>query len=133
MPMVVLQLPNVKRKQGNRPKKCPYCLGETFQRWGKRRKALRRRSFPQRSLYVEVETGTCLHDTNAKWRMNAELNGGRVALVARSEIDQPGRLVPLAGEPGMLRFFHQLNRSLCFPAEGEYHPSMGPVGLVWGL
>jgi len=35
-------------------------------------------------LYVEVETGTRLHDANAKWRMNAELNGGRVALVARN-------------------------------------------------
>lgn len=35
-------------------------------------------------LYVEVETGTRLHEGNAKWRMNAELNGGRVALVARN-------------------------------------------------
>lgn len=35
-------------------------------------------------LYVEVETGTRLHDENAKWRMNAALNGGSVALVARN-------------------------------------------------
>lgn len=35
-------------------------------------------------LFVEVETGTRLHDSNAKWRMNGELNGGRVALVARN-------------------------------------------------
>jgi len=35
-------------------------------------------------VYVEVETGTRLHQDNAKWRMNAELNGGKVALVARN-------------------------------------------------
>ncbi len=35
-------------------------------------------------VYVEVETGTRLHEGNAKWRMNADLNGGRVALVARN-------------------------------------------------
>lgn len=34
--------------------------------------------------YVEAETGTRLHEGNAKWRMNADLNGGRVALVARN-------------------------------------------------
>jgi hypothetical protein len=34
--------------------------------------------------YVEVETGTRLHEGNAKWRMNADLNGGRIALVARN-------------------------------------------------
>ena len=38
MPIVVLQLPDVKRKNGTRPNKCPYCQGETFQRWGKVRK-----------------------------------------------------------------------------------------------
>ncbi len=38
----------------------------------------------EQRLYVEVETGTRLHDSNAKWRMNAELNGGQVALVARN-------------------------------------------------
>lgn len=38
----------------------------------------------EQRLYVEVETGTRLHDANAKWRMNAELNGGRCALVARN-------------------------------------------------
>lgn len=43
-------------------------------------------------LYVEVETGTRLHDSNAKWRMNAELNGGRVALVARN-VEERGTLV----------------------------------------
>jgi hypothetical protein len=43
-------------------------------------------------LYVEVETGTRLHDGNAKWRMNAELNGGRAALVARN-VEERGVLV----------------------------------------
>lgn len=39
-------------------------------------------------LYVEVEIGTRLHDANAKWRMNADLNGGRVVLVARNVEDR---------------------------------------------
>jgi hypothetical protein len=46
----------------------------------------------EQRLYVEVETGTRLHDGNAKWRMNAELNGGRVALVARN-VEERGVLV----------------------------------------
>jgi transposase-like protein len=41
MPIVVLQLPVVKRKNETRPEKCPYCQGETFQRWGKVRKPVR--------------------------------------------------------------------------------------------
>ncbi|MEP0806558.1 MAG: hypothetical protein HRF47_13810 [Chloroflexota bacterium] len=46
----------------------------------------------EQRLYVEVETGTRLHDSNAKWRMNADLNGGRVALVARN-VEERGTLV----------------------------------------
>lgn len=34
MSIVVLNLPAVKRKSEDRPKKCAYCEGETFQRWG---------------------------------------------------------------------------------------------------
>jgi hypothetical protein len=34
MSIVVLKLPDVKRKREDRPKHCPYCKGETFQRWG---------------------------------------------------------------------------------------------------
>src|SRR5512135_1592756 len=34
MSIVVLKLPEVKRKREERPKRCPYCEGETFQRWG---------------------------------------------------------------------------------------------------
>ena len=34
MAIVVLKLPTVKRKREARPKQCPYCAGETFQRWG---------------------------------------------------------------------------------------------------
>ena len=41
MPIVLLQLPDVKRKTTNRPHECPYCEGETFQRWGKVRKPVR--------------------------------------------------------------------------------------------
>jgi|GEM_PF-6811810 len=39
---------------------------------------------PDGAKYVEVETGTRLHEENAKWRMNAALNGGTIALVARN-------------------------------------------------
>jgi len=31
---IVLQLPSVKRINSTRPRKCKYCQGETFQRWG---------------------------------------------------------------------------------------------------
>src|SRR5262245_47990323 len=34
MSIVVLKLPDVKRKQEARPRQCRYCGGETFQRWG---------------------------------------------------------------------------------------------------
>ena len=34
MTLVVLKLPEVKRKREARPQKCRYCAGETFQRWG---------------------------------------------------------------------------------------------------
>ncbi len=34
MPIVTLQLPEVKVCETSRPKHCPYCGGETFQRWG---------------------------------------------------------------------------------------------------
>ena len=36
MTIVLIQLPEVKGIEENRPQKCPYCAGETFQRWGGR-------------------------------------------------------------------------------------------------
>lgn len=41
MSIVVLKLPDVKRKTEERPKRCPYCKGETFQRWGRVRKPVK--------------------------------------------------------------------------------------------
>lgn len=35
MAIVVLKLPDVKRKREERPRQCRYCEGDTFQRWGK--------------------------------------------------------------------------------------------------
>jgi transposase-like protein len=35
MSIVVLKLPEVKQKKEERPRKCVYCEGETFQRWGR--------------------------------------------------------------------------------------------------
>lgn len=41
MAIVVLKLPAVKRKREERPKQCPYCEGETFQRWGQVQKPVK--------------------------------------------------------------------------------------------
>ena len=35
MAIVVLKLPTVKQKTEERPRQCPYCQGEIFQRWGR--------------------------------------------------------------------------------------------------
>jgi transposase-like protein len=55
MSIVVLQLPVVKRKSEARPQKCPYCQGETFQRWGKVIKPVRDNGFRS----VEVHRYRC--------------------------------------------------------------------------
>ena len=36
-----LQLPKVKPNKNTRPPKCPYCKGETFQRWGQMKKQVK--------------------------------------------------------------------------------------------
>lgn len=41
MTIVVLKLKNVKRSSAERPRKCPYCEGETFQRWGQVQKRVK--------------------------------------------------------------------------------------------
>lgn len=41
MAIVVLKLKNVKRKSTERPRECPYCEGETFQRWGQVKKKIK--------------------------------------------------------------------------------------------
>jgi hypothetical protein len=41
MAIVVLKLPDVKRKREERPRQCPYCKGDTFQRWGQVRKPVK--------------------------------------------------------------------------------------------
>lgn len=41
MSMVVLKLPDVHHSTQERPKACPYCHGQTFQRWGKVRKPVK--------------------------------------------------------------------------------------------
>lgn len=41
MAILVLKLPDVKRKVEERPKECPYCAGGTFQRWGWVKKPVR--------------------------------------------------------------------------------------------
>jgi len=57
MAIVILQLPNVKRKTEIRPKKCPYCPGEAFQRWGKVRKPVRDNKYRS----VQVYRYRCCH------------------------------------------------------------------------
>ena len=38
---IVLQLPSIKRIKTERPTSCPYCQGETFQRWGSVKKQVK--------------------------------------------------------------------------------------------
>lgn len=57
MSIVVFQLPDVKRKTEIRPKKCQYCPGETFQRWGKVGKLVR----DHRYRSVQVYRYRCCH------------------------------------------------------------------------
>lgn len=51
MSIVLLQLAEVKANRAERPKKCPYCPGETFQRWGKVRKLVRDPRLSQVEVY----------------------------------------------------------------------------------
>lgn len=48
---IVLQLPSVKRNKSTRPRHCPHCQGETFQRWGKVRKQIKDRKIKSIWLY----------------------------------------------------------------------------------
>ncbi|HLA98575.1 MAG TPA: transposase [Anaerolineales bacterium] len=57
MSIVVLKLPEVKRKTEVHPKTCPYCKGVTFQRWGKVRKPVR----DNRYRRVQVYRYRCCH------------------------------------------------------------------------
>jgi transposase-like protein len=57
MSMVILQLPYVKRKSEARPKTCPNCHGETFQRWGSVTKVVK----DNRYRTVEVYRYRCCH------------------------------------------------------------------------
>lgn len=51
MSIVVLNLPAVKRKMEERPKKCRYCAGETFQRWGQVNKVVKDTRVRQVKVY----------------------------------------------------------------------------------
>jgi len=57
MSIVVLKLPAVKRKREERPKKCPSCAGETFQRWGQVNKLVK----DTRIRKVKVYRYRCCH------------------------------------------------------------------------
>ena len=57
MSIVVLKLPDVKRKREDRPKKCPYCGEETFQRWGQVNKPVK----DVRVRNVKVYRYRCCH------------------------------------------------------------------------
>lgn len=57
MAIVVLKLPVVKRKREERPKQCPYCEGQTFQRWG----AVKKPVNDLRVRNVQVYRYRCCH------------------------------------------------------------------------
>jgi transposase-like protein len=51
MSIVVLQLPEVKSEKEERPRKCPYCAGEIFQRWGQVKKPIRDQAYHEVQVY----------------------------------------------------------------------------------
>jgi transposase-like protein len=51
MSIVILRLPDVKRKTETRPQECPKCGGEIFQRWGKVRKPIRDNRYRNVQVY----------------------------------------------------------------------------------
>ncbi len=51
MSIVILRLPDVKQNTETRPRECPYCSGETFQRWGKVRKPVRDNRYRNVQVY----------------------------------------------------------------------------------
>ena len=51
MSIVVLKLPEVKPSTETRPKVCPHCQGETFQRWGKVSRPVKDNSYQNVSVY----------------------------------------------------------------------------------
>lgn len=57
MSIVTLRLPDVKRKTEKRPQACPYCHGQTFQRWGRVSKPVR----DNRYRWVQVYRYRCCH------------------------------------------------------------------------
>ena len=57
MSIVVLKLPDVKRKTEQRPKRCPNCVGGTFQRWGQVNKPVK----DVRVRNVKVYRYRCYH------------------------------------------------------------------------
>jgi len=57
MSIVVLNIPAVKRKKEERPKKCAYCGGETLQRWGQVNKVVK----DTRVRQVKVYRYRCCH------------------------------------------------------------------------
>jgi hypothetical protein len=57
MSIVVLKLPDVKRKREERPKQCRYCEGNTFQRWGQVNKPVK----DLRVRNVKVYRYRCCH------------------------------------------------------------------------
>ena len=51
MPIVTLQFPEVKQQTENRPERCKYCQGGTFQRWGKVSKPVRDKRYRSVQVY----------------------------------------------------------------------------------
>jgi transposase-like protein len=51
MTIVVLRIPKVKRKNEKRPRRCPYCEGQTFQRWGKGTKPVKDNQYRTVKVY----------------------------------------------------------------------------------
>ena len=53
--MIVLQLPAVKRNKIERPCECPYCEGETFQRWGQQTRRIKDHTIKHNYMHASKE------------------------------------------------------------------------------
>jgi len=88
MSIVVLKLPDVKRSTEARPKECPYCDGETFQRWGRVKKRVR--DTQARSIWVYRYRCCRWKDVSALSGRDDESRSDRAAAAVCSDLLEIG-------------------------------------------
>ena len=106
MSIVTLQLSDVMRKSGTRPKECPYCRGETFQGWGRVRKPVR----DNRHRSIRFYRYCCCHCRRTLRQAQGRLLRHYPACEDR-DLDNAIFLPYLSAEADRLSGFGQLARS----------------------